>query len=97
MVYFSGNCACLCVQDAGIIRTSLDVVPAVDYVLLLSPRPKFAQHPYMLEIMEQLNQAYTKVTTTELGRASLYKKRYCKSRLFHQNYIPYENTVCAYF
>jgi hypothetical protein len=47
----------------------------IDYVLLLSPRPEYAQHPYTLEIMEQLNQAYSKVSTTELGRAILYKKK----------------------
>ncbi len=47
----------------------------IDYVLLLSPSPEYAQHSYTLEIMEQLNQAYIKVSTTELGRAILYKKR----------------------
>jgi hypothetical protein len=47
----------------------------IDYVLLLSPRPEYAQHPYTLEIMEQLNQAYTKVSTTEHGRAVLYHKK----------------------
>ena len=47
----------------------------IDFVVVLSPSPEYAQHPYTLEIMEQLNQAYTKVSTTELGRAILYKKR----------------------
>lgn len=47
----------------------------IDYVLMLSPKPEFAQHPYTLEIMEQLKQAYVKVSTTELGRAVLYKKK----------------------
>lgn len=47
----------------------------IDYVLMLSPMPEFAQHPYTLEIMEQLKQAYVKVSTTELGRAVLYKKK----------------------
>ena len=46
----------------------------IDYVLLLSPQKENDQHPYTVEIMEQLNQAYTKVSTTELGRAVLYKK-----------------------
>lgn len=52
-------------------RTGQDI----DYVLILSPRPETANHPYTLEIMEQLNQAYTKISTTEFGRAILYKKK----------------------
>lgn len=47
----------------------------IDYVLVLSLRPEYAQHPYTLEIMEQLNQAYAKVSTTEHGRAVLYRKK----------------------
>lgn len=47
----------------------------IDYVLVLSPSPEYAQHPYTLEIMEQLNQAYTKVSTTEHGRAVLYRRK----------------------
>jgi hypothetical protein len=47
----------------------------IDFVLLLSPSPAFAQHPYTLEIMEQLNQSYAKVATTEKGRAVLYKRK----------------------
>lgn len=47
----------------------------IDYVLILSPGTEHAQHPYTLEIMEQLNQAYAKISTTEYGRAVLYRRK----------------------
>lgn len=47
----------------------------IDYVLMLNPQLENTQHPYTLEIMDQLNQAYSKVSTTEFGRAVLYKRK----------------------
>ena len=47
----------------------------IDYVLLLSPQEERENHPYTAEIQAQLEEAYTKVSTTEHGRAVLYKKK----------------------
>ena len=51
-------------------RTDQDL----DYVLMISYRDEHADHPYTKEIFEQLAQAYTKVYTSEFGRAILYKR-----------------------
>ena len=46
----------------------------IDYVLLLSYRDEFKDHPYTIEIFDQLNQAYTKTFTSVHERAVLYKR-----------------------
>jgi hypothetical protein len=51
-------------------RTNHDL----DYVLMISYREEFKDHPYTIEIFDQLNQAYTKVHTSEFGRAILYRR-----------------------
>lgn len=47
----------------------------IDYVLMLSYREEFKDHPYTQEIFTQLDQAYDKVFVSEFGRAILYKRR----------------------
>lgn len=47
----------------------------LDYVLLLSYRDEFKDHPYTLEIFSQLDQAYDKTFVSEHGRAILYKRK----------------------
>lgn len=43
------------------------------YVLLLSPREHFSEHPYTYEIREQLNAAYEPVYTSPAGKAELWR------------------------
>lgn len=47
----------------------------LDYVLLLSYRDEFKDHPYTQEIFSQLGQAYDKTFVSEHGRAILYKRK----------------------
>ncbi len=46
----------------------------IDYVLLLSYREEFGDHPYTKEIFAQLDAAYTRVFVSENGRAVLYRR-----------------------
>jgi hypothetical protein len=46
----------------------------IDYVLLLSYRDEFADHPYTKEIFQQLDEMYQKVFTSEHSRAILYRR-----------------------
>jgi hypothetical protein len=47
----------------------------IDYVLMLSCRDEFRDHPYTQEIFSQLDSAYNKVFVSEFGRAILYKRK----------------------
>lgn len=47
----------------------------IDYVLLLSYRDEFRDHPYTQEVFSQLDSAYNKVFVSEFGRAILYKRK----------------------
>jgi len=55
-------------------RTGGDRGQNIDYVLMLSYRDEFAQHPYTKEIFDQLNGAYKQVFVSEHKRAILYKR-----------------------
>lgn len=47
----------------------------IDYVLMLSYRDEFADHPYTHEIFDQLNAEFKKVYTSDRGRAVLYHRK----------------------
>jgi hypothetical protein len=47
----------------------------IDYVLLLSYREEFKDHPYTKEIFTQLDQAYDKIFTSPNSRAILYQQK----------------------
>jgi len=47
----------------------------IDYVLMISYREEFKDNPYTQEIFAQLDQAYTKIYTSQFERAVLYKRK----------------------
>lgn len=55
-------------------RTGGDRGQNIDYVLMLSYRDEFAEHPYTKEIFSQLDSAYTQTFVSEHKRALLYKR-----------------------
>jgi hypothetical protein len=47
----------------------------VDYVMMLSFDDRFKDHPYALEVLDQLNRAYVEIFRSSRGKAVLYERR----------------------